>query len=88
MHSLAETVLHYRIYVMDIEGHITDVHLIQALGDAAALRAAIGLKLDRRIEVWCGDRQVLQLAPSRSSHHQERLSPVRPASDPFQMLAA
>jgi hypothetical protein len=51
----------YRAYLIGIDGHITDVRLLQASGDAAAWKAAVQLKIHTTLELWCADREVPQL---------------------------
>ena len=51
-------VLHYRAYVLDNDGKIEDVRLVEATDDAGACEEARSLGFIGRIELWCRDRLI------------------------------
>lgn len=48
----------YRLYSINDKGHIFDVRLIKASGDAKAWERTGGIEDKCTVELWCRDRQV------------------------------
>lgn len=65
----------YRLYSLNAGGHVTQPPIvIEAEDDAAAIEEAKQLQDGRDIEIWCGDRCVMNLAaPLRVSRSPRRL---------------
>ena len=57
---------YYRLYFMDVAGHISDVNEGFFADDAAALEEALRLDGAPLIEIWRHDRKVAEVRPQRA----------------------
>lgn len=60
---------YYRLYTLDVSGHVIDVRDFEAEGDLAAIvEADVGMASGIKRELWNQGRRVLEFPPQIAEH--------------------
>ena len=57
----------YRAYALDQDGHFVGVQVLVCADDAEAIVTARRLFQGQVVELWCGDRLIVQMNEARSN---------------------
>jgi hypothetical protein len=57
----------YRAYALGHDGHFVGVQVLLCADDAEAIESARRLFQGQVVELWCGDRLIVQMNESRSN---------------------